>query len=92
MTASIWKPIGKAPKDGSPVLLWCPDGSRLPGAAQDAHAAVGHWHAEGRWVLSHPRDGEPLDLAPEYWAPLPPRPRVRNIALRRPLGRVMVRR
>lgn len=47
---SAWKPINSAPKDGSPILLWCPEKidrrEEVPGLS--ANTAIGFW-LEGAW-------------------------------------------
>jgi hypothetical protein len=69
---SAWKPIETAPKDGSTLLLYCPDGD-LP-----ADRVVGGWWddfgpyrkemgGDGVWSFDLP--GEPT-----HWMPLPEPP------------------
>ncbi|MBP0445267.1 hypothetical protein J8J14_10805 [Roseomonas sp. SSH11] len=94
---NVWRPISRAPKDGSPVLVWCPARNLADGKVHEARAAIGRWIGsgeQGHWVLSpSAMEGE----VPECWVPLPPRtrppasaPAARNVAARKPLGRVKV--
>jgi hypothetical protein len=82
--AAAWQPMDSAPKDGSPVLLFCPG---LKGNVA-REIVVGAWHFDpnrrtlGYWVsdVGHLDPGmaesgpwiEYPELHPEKWAPLTP--------------------
>jgi protocatechuate 3,4-dioxygenase beta subunit len=70
------QPIETAPRDGTPILLFCPhipDGERLQGMP---NVVVGLWWAdEGGWYSDVVRrsGGEVCweELEPTHWMPLP---------------------
>lgn len=79
-----WQPIESAPKDGTPVDLWCAN-SEFPNRVTDAqwrkptesewfvHGGDGMKTADAQWLdpLGWPMTG---DDAPTHWQPLPPPP------------------
>ena len=71
-----WQPIGTAPKDGTEVDLWCPDGHggyRVQEAkwmkreyGPNGDYAWHAWNPEFEW--------EPIPREPTHWMPLPEPP------------------
>jgi hypothetical protein len=73
-----WQPIETAPKDGSDILLWCPNMIK----SDPAGALVGHWYKDShnpRWHISNVCGWEwECDLNYEkatHWQPLPEPPK-----------------
>jgi len=59
-----WMPIETAPKDGTKILLW-------PGYLMGGDPMSGWWaRLAGKWVSA----GEPFEVAPTHWRPLPAPP------------------
>jgi hypothetical protein len=68
---SDWLPIETAPKDGTAVLLWLPDGFWL----NDENVVTGFW-SEDDWYFSD-TDSHPIGAfgkAVTHWMPLPEPP------------------
>jgi hypothetical protein len=61
-TATAWKTMDSAPRDGSDVLLWVP---RCANAPHGTHC-IARWHM-GEWY-------QPFFAEPTHWQPLPPPP------------------
>lgn len=64
-----------APRDGTPVLLWLPDGpSGLP------VAEVAEWHGDCWWTNGGPNAGSDMDEWSQAtaWQPLPQPPEPRT--------------
>jgi hypothetical protein len=74
LSATEWKPIETAPRDGTPILLWAPDYFE-----NDPHADVGEWSDRvGAWssevgMMEDGPIGDDPDLCngPDNWMPLP---------------------
>lgn len=69
-----WQDISTAPKDGTRVILYQPDGQwRRRGPHRGAEVATGYWHqpgnpeADGFWVAGGA-------FRPTHWMPLPAPP------------------
>ena len=60
---SRWLPIETAPRDGTPVLAWCPKARRVILRINGTHMETWSIDPTGQF------DCEPL-----YWMPLPPAP------------------
>ena len=59
-----WRDIETAPKDGTKILLW-------PGYLMGGDPMTGWWARLARkWVSA----GEPFEVAPTHWRPLPAPP------------------
>jgi hypothetical protein len=70
---SEWKPIESAPKDGTLILLYCPD--------DEPCIVVGNYYRDeemdGEWWLYADElltDACPEGAKPTHWMPLPPPP------------------
>ena len=83
-----WKPIATAPKDGTPILIWQPDGGWFPNGKERHYECRGgsidtskyveydnHHFAIGYW---RPWGGwgnrNSAYVNPTHWMPLPPPP------------------
>lgn len=71
MTAA-WKSIESAPKDGTAVLLYFPDGYW----ADDRNIAIGFWGIGGGWYDSESASTSMTAFGshPTHWRPLPDPP------------------
>jgi hypothetical protein len=68
-----WKPIGNAPKDGTPVLLWARLKISLP--SNDFYPIVGFWHRSiERWKVLPEHLNREEELIASYWIALPAPP------------------
>lgn len=65
-SAGMWHPISEAPKDGTVILLYCPQGDGTPGKTY--RVTAGNWESdpggitehrdlEGRWIGQDESDG-----------------------------------
>jgi hypothetical protein len=65
-----WQPIETAPKDGTPVLAWDPQGEQCCEAffIQAEHP----WSLSAGWYSNHGRNNDnPYGFWPSHWQPLP---------------------
>jgi hypothetical protein len=63
---SDWQPIKTAPKDGTPILCFTPDGEFSAITGIDVL-----WFDMGAWLY----DAEPVLFQPTHWMPLPDPPK-----------------
>jgi hypothetical protein len=79
----IWQPIETAPKDGTPILVYCPD-ARKPHESITAARYIPYTPTWGYWepcVADHESERWPrLKDQPTHWMklPAPPRPASRQ--------------
>jgi hypothetical protein len=73
--ADRWQPIETAPKDGTPVDLWC----RAPGLNAGPGRVPDCWHSNGKWWRHDLDHGDDLGRARVYnathWRLIPAPPR-----------------
>ena len=72
---SEWKPIETAPRDGTPILIFCPRNDRKP--VCEAAWAYDYEGAPGHWTTPHGVKGRGYTILPEsptHWMPLPSPP------------------
>ena len=77
-----WQPIETAPRDGTAILLFIPDGYTLCGLTDGV--VIGHWSAadlpadapehDDNWYQLNQDGGFPCDILPTHWMPLPEPP------------------
>ena len=68
-----WQPIATAPRDGTPVLLFCPD------ATEPSTIIAAFWEFENdpdppTWYEFWNDVAPALDVVPTHWQPLPAPP------------------
>ena len=68
-----WLPMDSAPKDGTPILAWCPIAPLFgdTDATPDAEARVVWWETRGQWTSDRDLGNEVFT----HWMPLPPSPK-----------------
>jgi len=62
-----WRGIASAPRDGTPVLTYHPDGC-------EPRIALAQWRF-GAWFDFWSESGPAIDAEPTHWMPLPAPPR-----------------
>jgi hypothetical protein len=67
--AGEWLPIETAPKDGTPILAFCPSEREWPILV--IHWALSYWYVHG----DDGYGGSTINLEPTHWMPLPPIPK-----------------
>lgn len=72
---SEWQPIETAPKDGTDIFLWIPDGREIP--------LPGRWEPlirsrKVKWILDDGMFLEDRYPLPTHWMPLPDPPKAES--------------